>query len=356
MTENASTRDIGRIHNYVDYAAAMGFPYYLADGGWPGHIDIPELVRYAAERNVRIWLWEHSAHMRDPAEAEEKMRLWSSWGVVGLKIDFFESDRPERMAQYDMLAEKAARYRLMLNFHGATKPAGESRTWPHVLTREGVMGGEYLQNFSTYLPGGPDAAHHCTLLFTRNAAGPMDFTPVVYKTYLTGTTDCHQTALAVIFLSYIQHIGECAEVILDHATRPFLSALPADWDEGHLLEGYPASHVTMARRKGETWFIGGICARRARNARVDLSFLSDGDHELTLYSDDLSDLQPFDAAHGALPPPTEENCRWIDQQMQRPTAHQHDIHSVNVMTRTVRRGDVLTIPMSVNGGFAMMIR
>lgn len=356
MTENASTRDIDRIHDYVDYAAAMGFPYYLADGGWPGHIDIPELVRYAAGKEVQIWLWEHSAHMRDPAEAEAKMKLWSSWGIVGLKIDFFESDRPERMAQYDMLAEKAARYRLMLNFHGAAKPAGESRTWPHVLTREGVMGGEYLQNFSTYLPGGPDAAHHCTLPFTRNATGPMDFTPVVYKTYLTGTTDCHQTALAVIFLSYIQHIGECAEVIMDHVTRPFLSALPADWDEGLLLEGYPANHVTMARRKGETWFVGGICARRARNARVDLAFLSDGEHEMTLYQDDLGDLQPFDAATGALPPPTEADYRWIDQQMQRPTAHQHDLHTVSVTTKTVQRGDVLTIPMSVNGGFVMMIR
>lgn len=353
MTENDSTRDTRRIYQYVDYAAEMGFPYYLADGGWPGYVDIPALVQYARGKGVKIWIWEHSADMRDPAVAEEKVKLWASWGVVGLKIDFFESDRAERVAQYDMLAQLAARYRLMLNFHGATKPAGEIRTWPHVLTREGVMGGEYLQNFSTYLPGGPDAAHHCTLPFTRNAVGPMDFTPVLYDTYLTGTTDCHQTALAVIFLSYIQHIGESAENVLRNPCRPFLSQVPAAWDDGLLLEGYPANHVTMARRKGEEWFVGGICARRPRNATVDLSFLGEGEYTATLYRDDMSDIRPFDAARGALPAPDQALCDWIDAQRQRPTAHQHNMHLTCVETLAVTRHDVLTVPMCVNGGFVM---
>jgi alpha-glucosidase len=272
---------------------------------------------------------------------------------VGLKIDFFESDKAQRMAQYDMLAEMAATYRLMLNFHGATKPAGEIRTWPHVLTREGVMGGEYLQRYATYLPGGPDATHHCTLPFTRNAVGPMDFTPVVYNTYRTGTTDCHQTALAVIFLSYIQHIGEGAEHVLRNPCRPFLSRLPADWDEGILLEGYPASHVTMARRKGKDWFIGGICARRPRNAKVNLSFLGRGKYVATLYRDDMGDLRAFDAAIGALPAPDKGACEWLDAQRQRPTLGQHDLHRTLVETKAVNRADVLTVPMCVNGGFVM---
>ena len=99
MAENDSTRDPKRCREYVDYAAQMGFPYYLADGGWPGNVDIPELVKYAAERNVKIWLWEHSKDVRSPEIAEEKFKLWSSWGVVGVKIDFFESDRAERVKQ-----------------------------------------------------------------------------------------------------------------------------------------------------------------------------------------------------------------------------------------------------------------
>lgn len=356
MTENDSTRDPARCREYVDYAAEMGFPYYLADGGWPGHVDIPELVAYAAQRDVKIWIWEHCAAMRDPAVAEEKLSTWASWGVVGVKIDFFESDSPERMAQYDMLAELGARYRLMLNFHGATKPAGEIRTWPHVLTREGVMGGEYLQNFSTFLPGGPDAAHNCTLPFTRNAVGPMDYTPVLYDTYLTGTTDTHQTALMVIFTSYIQHVGEGRDSVLKNPCRPFLSAVPAAWDESRLLEGYPANYVTLARRSGDTWFVAGICARRPRSATFRLDFLPSAVYEAELYADDLSDLRPFDVANGALPAPDQALCKWIMASHQRPGLHQHNMHLVRIERFTVYWGDVLTIPLAANGGFAMILR
>lgn len=108
MTENLSPTDSKRQREYVDYAAAMGFEYSVDDGGWPGNVDIPELVRYADTKGVEIWIWEHSADMRDSKEAEEKMKLWPSWGVVGLKIDFFESDAPERVKQYEMLAQLAA--------------------------------------------------------------------------------------------------------------------------------------------------------------------------------------------------------------------------------------------------------
>ena len=112
MTENDSTKDPIRCREYVDYAAAMGFDYYLADGGWPGTVDIPELVKYAEEKGVKIWIWEHSAAIRSPEIAEEKLKLWASWGVVGVKIDFFESDGAHRVKQYDYLAEIAAKYKL----------------------------------------------------------------------------------------------------------------------------------------------------------------------------------------------------------------------------------------------------
>lgn len=356
MTENDSTRDPKRCREYVDYAAQMGFPYYLADGGWPGNVDIPELVKYAAERNVKIWLWEHSKDVRSPEIAEEKFKLWSSWGVVGVKIDFFESDRAERVKQYDYLARIAAKYRLMVNFHGAMKPAGEIRTWPHVLTREGVLGGEYLQNFSNILPMGPDAAHNCTLPFTRNAMGPMDYTPVCYRAYLTGTTDAHQTALTVIFTSYILHIGERAETVLAHPARPFLSKVPTAWDETRVLEAYPASFVTMARRKGEDWFAAGICARRPRNVRLELDFLEEGAaYTASLFADDLGDETPFDAAEGALPPADAALCAKLDAMPGRPALHAHDLHRMRVESFPVKKGDALDIPLAANGGFALML-
>ena len=356
MTENNSTRDINRIHTYVDYAAEMGFPYYLADGGWPGAIDIQELVKYCEERKVKLWIWEHCAAMHDYDTARAKMKLWKSWGVVGLKIDFFESEAQYRMTQYDMLAELGAEFELMLNFHGACKPAGEIRTWPHVMTREGVMGGEYLQNFSNFLPGGPDATHNCTLPFTRNAVGPMDYTPVVYRTYRTGTTDTHQTALLVIFTSYIQHIGESAEIVLANPCRPILSKIPAAWDETKLLEGDPGSFVTMARRKEDEWFMAAICALRPRNVDIQLDFLSEGViYEAELYCDDISDMLPFDVATGALPPPDERMAELLKNQNYRPTLHSHDIHKVALKHFKVQKGDGLFVPLSVNGGFAMRI-
>ena len=356
MTEHASGRDEKRQYDYVDFAAEMGWPYSVVDGGWPGYVDIPKLVKYAAEKNVGIWVWDHSAKMRDPKEAEEKMALWKSWGVVGMKIDFFESDSQKRTAQFGMLAELAAKYELMINFHGCMKPSGTIRVWPHVLSYEGVQGGEYLANFSSFTPGGPDAAHNCTLPFTRNLMGPMDYTPVCYESYITGTTDAHQTALPVIFLSYITHCGEGKEKVEKNVCKDFLKKLHTSWDEGKLLEGYPASYVTMARRKGDEWFVGGICARRPRNAEFALDFLDDAAYEAELYADDLSDLRPTDAAKGALGEMTPEIVSYLESLPSRPCQHQHDMHKTRVDRFTVRKGDVLTIPESANGGFALYLK
>ena len=356
MTEHSSGTDEQRQLDYVDFAAEMGWPYSVVDGGWPGHVDIPKVVDYAAKKNVKIWIWEHSARLRDPKKAEETLALWKSWGVVGLKIDFFESDSQKRIAQMGMLAELAAKYQLMLNFHGCTKPSGTIRVWPHVLSYEGVQGGEYLANFSSFTPGGPDAAHNCTLPFTRNLMGPMDYTPVCYESYITGTTDAHQTALPVIFLSYITHCGEGKEKVEKNVCKDFLKKLYTSWDEGKLLEGCPASYVTMARRHDEEWFVGGICARRPRNAEFTLDFLDEGIYEAELYADDLSDLRPTDAAKGALGEMTPEIVAFLEAQMSRPCQHQHDVHKTRVDHFTVRKGDRLMIPESANGGFALYLK
>ncbi len=356
MSEHDSASDPKRMRDYVDFAQEMGWPYSLVDGGWPGHVDIPELVRYAAPKGVKIWIWEHSRELRDPAVAEEKMKLWSGWGVVGLKIDFFESDSQERVSQFELLARLAAEYRLMLNFHGCLRPSGYSRVWPHILSYEAVQGGEYLDHFSSFTPGGPDAAHNCTLPFTRNAMGPMDYTPVCYRSYVTGTTDAHQTALPLIFTSYILHIGEKKENVESNPCAPFLKKLHTSWDETKLLEGYPASYVTMARRSGEEWFVGGICARRPRNSTVRLDFLTADTYEMELYRDDLSDLRPTDAAKDALGPMTPGIVARLESLPARPCQHQHDLHRVQVEKRTVRKGEILTIPESVNGGFALYLK
>ena len=355
MVENDSVFDAQRNRQYIDYSAKMGFPFYLADYLCAVSMDIPALVQYAKDRNIDLWIWDHRADISDPAVADEKMRKWASWGIVGIKIDFFESDGAECIAVYDMLARTAAKYRLMLNYHGATKPSGERRTWPHVMTREGVQGGEYLQNYSTFTPMGPDATHNCTLPFTRNAIGPMDYTPFIYKTYLTGTSDTHQAALLVIFLSYVQHVGERGEYVLESPLRDLISSLPASWDEGQLLEGSPGNYVTFARRHGDCWFVAGICARRPRSAQFDVSFLEEGTYSATLYADDLSDMNSFDVSMGALPPADEAICEKVAAFRERPSLHKHNMHLIQRKEMQISNCDRMSIPMTANGGFVLQI-
>lgn len=355
MSEDGAHRDPVKSREYVDFAAEMGFEYYLADGNWDQTIDMPALVAYGAERGVGIWVWAHSADMRDPAVAEEKLARWAAWGVVGVKIDFFESDKPSRIAQYDMLARLCAKHRLMINFHGCTKPAGEIRTYPHVLTREGVMGGEYFRNYSTFLPFGPDAMHNCTLPFTRNAIGPMDYTPVVYRTYPTGTSDAHQTALAVIFTSYVQNYGGNMREILDNPCREMLKRIPATWDESRLLEGYPGSHVTMAREKDGIWYLAGICAHRPRAARLALDFLPEGRYTAHLCTDDFVDRLSFDGPIGAVAEPDAAMCRALDGMRKRPEHHSHNLQLTKFDRIDVKKGDILQVPMVAGGGFVAIL-
>ncbi len=355
MTEPSSPGNFERQKDFVDLAANMGWPYSLDDGGWKrGEVDIPALVEYGKEKGVGIWIWEHRRAFMDKKVADETLALWKSWGVVGVKIDFFESDTKERIALYDTLAELCAKHKLMVNFHGASKPAGEIRRWPHVMTREGVMGGENYQFRSHYYVQ-PTARHNCMLPFTRNAVGPMDFTPTTYRSYKSGTTDTHQTALPVVFTSYVTHIGESPEPIYDTPCSAFLKGLPTAWDESKLLEGEPQSYVTMARRKGDNWWIGGICATRSRTATVDLSFIGDGEYKATLYQDGLQDCTAVDVPIGAKEPISKEQYEIWEKDTGRPNCYFHDTHLCDISEFTATKDTVLDIPCVLDGGFALKL-
>ena len=353
MTDSVGT--YAREKEFIDLCAEMGWPFYTVDGGWDVRgWDMPGLVRYAKDRGVELWMWAHRRSLTDPEVAEEKFRLWASWGIVGLKIDFFESDSRERTRLYDMLSALGEKYHLMLNFHGASKNSGEIRRWPHVLSREGVMGGENYQHYATEYFVQTTARHNVMLVFTRNVVGPMDYTPTTYETYRTGSTDCHQTALPLVFTSYITHIMENPEVIRRHPASAFLKGMPTTWDESVLLEGQPDVYATMARRKGNDWWVAGINARVSRFAEVDLSFLDEGEYMATLYQDGMEDLRTVDAPIGALPPTPKE---WYPQwdAGSRPTSHQHDLHLVDISRFPVNRGTKLRVPCVQDGGFCLKL-
>ena len=356
MTETESPGNFLRQKDFIDLAAKMGWPYCLVDGGWQRHhVNIPALVEYGKKKGVGIWVWEHQHTFKDRRWTNEFFHRLNVWGVVGVKIDFFESDTRERIAKYDMLAQAAADYHLMLNFHGASKPTGIMRQYPHVLSYEGVMGGENFQNYATEYFVQTTARHNCTLPFTRNAVGPMDYTPSTFGTYRTGTTDCHQAALPVIFVSYITHIAESPEVLEGHPCAEFLKGLPAAWDESHLLEGQPGCYVTFARRKETTWYVAGICAVRSRTSTVKLDFLDDGEYKATLYQDGMDDLHAVDVPRGAMPPIEKEQYDKWEELVSRPTSHMHDLRLADISTFTVTKGQTLEIPCLQDGGFALKL-
>jgi len=274
---------------YIDYTASMGWEYMTIDAGWEkNELPVVEAVKYADTKGVGIWLWAHSRNFREEETVRSKLSLWASWGIKGVKIDFFESDSQNMINAYDLIAEVAAENKLMVNYHGSTKPSGERRRWPHILTREGVMGAEYLGSDWSWCemhPIGPTAEHNCTLPFTRNAVGHMDYTPVAFTKSQKRTSCAHQVATAVIFESHIQHLCDSRDVYSKSLAKEFLMAVPVTWDDTLLIEGYPGRYVTMARKKGNDWYIGAITSISGKNLELKLDFLDEGEYEATIYED-----------------------------------------------------------------------
>ncbi len=267
---------------YVDFAAKMGWEYYLCDAGW--QIDwLEQLIAYARTKNVGIFVWAHHRDVLTDDDREHNLGRWADLGVQGVKVDFFDSDSQEKIRVYDALARTTAERKLLLNYHGATKPSGERRRWPHLLTREGVYGAEYYRNHE-----GPTAEHNCTLPFTRNAVGPMDYTPVTYSKARHATTLTHQLALPVVFESPLQHWSEGVEGFEAYGEDAvaFFRACPTTWDESRLIEGYPGQWVVVARRKDAAWFVGAISAQtRERTVTLALTFLPRRPHQALVYQD-----------------------------------------------------------------------
>ncbi|MEO6085199.1 MAG: glycoside hydrolase family 97 catalytic domain-containing protein [Umezawaea sp.] len=262
--------------DYVDYAAAHGWPYALVDAGW--YFDpnwdydptwettswIPQLIAYAKARNVKILLWIHFDELDTAQERASRLALFERWGVAGVKIDFMDSESQDRFRWYDDVLADTAEHHLLVNFHGSTLPHGIQRTWPHVMTMEAVHGGEKTSNLTT--------AHLTALPFTRNVPGSMDYTPMAWHRPSRPTSDAHELALAVVFESGLQNF---AGRVADYAARPeaerFLDQVPTVWDETRLLAGTPADSAVFARRSGDRWFIGAGYSGAARTAHVPLA-------------------------------------------------------------------------------------
>ena len=272
---NHGSNDYNIISKYVDLAVALRLPYVLIDAEWDEMKDgktIEDAVAYARSRNVKPIIWYNSTvgwidgapgpkyRLNKPEDREKEFAWCESIGVAGVKIDFFSGDNRMNMDYCIDLLESAARHHLLVNFHGATIPRGWQRTYPNLLSTEGVYGAEWYNNVPTFTDKA--ACHNATLPFTRNVIGPMDYTPCAFSDsqHPHITTHAHELALTVLYESGLQHLADRPESFLaqPEAVRRFFGLLPTVWDDTRLLSGYPGESVVMARRSGKTWFVAGI--------------------------------------------------------------------------------------------------
>ena len=299
---------------YIDFSSRNKFEFLLIDGGWQASlprpagqagsahgglsntqsvpaIDIPMLVAYAKSKNVRVWVITQSHDMRGE-QLDIALAQYEKWGLAGVKTDFIDRTDQWIMNWYRTFAKKAAEHHIMVDFHGASKPDGSARTYPNVMTREGVMGAEYNRWSARVTP-----RHNVTLAFTRMLAGPMDYTPggfgnVTREDFAPRTTApvvmhtrAHATALFVVFESGLQMVADSPDAYDGQKELDFLKAVPAAWDETRVLNGVPPKFITIARRRGNEWFVGSITDWDSRELDVPLSFLGSGAYNAEIYAD-----------------------------------------------------------------------
>lgn len=277
---------------FIDYAADMGWRYTLIDAFWDqqiGYERLQELVDHARSKNVKILVWYNSAgdwntaphtprHLMLTRESRlrefERMR---QIGIAGLKVDFFGGDGQSVIQYYQDILEDAARFGLLMNFHGATLPRGWHRTYPNLMTMEAIRGMEFV-TFDQ--KNAEDEPTHATMLpFTRNVFDPMDFTPVVLdriRNIERRTSSAFELATSVLFTSGIQHYAEIPEGMAKAPAfvREFMRGVPSIWDDVKFLAGEPGKFVVLARRSGKRWYLAGINGERtARDVTLDLASL-----------------------------------------------------------------------------------
>ncbi len=293
--------------HYIDFASRYGIEYVILDEGWAVNgkadlfqvvpeIDLPMLVNYAKERNVGIILW--AGYYAFDRDMEHVCQHYSQMGVKGFKVDFMDRDDQIVTDFYRRTAEMCARYHLVVDFHGAFKPAGLNRTYPNVLNFEGVFGLEQMRWAGLEWD---QMRYDCEIPFIRQAAGPMDYTQGAmlngcrnsfhpsWNEPMSQGTRCHQLALYIVLESPLNMLCDSPT---NYEKEPdytrFVAEIPTVWDETCVLQGEVGEYIVTARRKGDTWYIGGITNWTERDVNVDISQLGISFCVVELYRDGVN--------------------------------------------------------------------
>ncbi|MFA6448202.1 MAG: glycoside hydrolase family 97 catalytic domain-containing protein [bacterium] len=274
---------------YVDAANQLGFEYVLVDEGWkkwsaPGkdfYGVMADLAGYAKGKSVGIWVWTHYSDIIDPDARDKHFSRLAEIGVVGNKIDFMDSESQKMLRFYDACRRDAAKRHLMVNFHGANKPTGETRAWPNEMTREGIRGFEYRS-----LP----LSHLTTLPFTRFLAGHADFTPMHFsRAWMGSSTRMHQLAMGFILGSPVEFFGGSPKDFLRSPAVDIIKTMPTVWDETVALPPTEIGKtVAFALRSGETWYVAILNGDFRRTIDFKLDFLNEGNFAMEALQDSSS--------------------------------------------------------------------
>ncbi len=332
------------IKQYIDFASEMGWPYMLVDWQWYGkfnvpeaditkwapQIDMPEIIRYAGSKKVKIIVWLYSSDVNKNSAYKKAFPLYKDWGIAGIKIDFMDRDDQQMVNWYHDIIKCAADNHLMVDFHGAYKPDGIIRTWPNMITREGVMGNEYYKFSDKMSP-----EHNVKLAFTRMLAGQMDYTPGAFLNVtrqqfknqtptVVWNTRAAELSKFVIYESPLTVVCDHPLNILNQPGADFLKVVPTVWDDIKFIGGYPGDYVAIAKRSGDEWFLGIMNNRQGKSVDIKLDFLPQGDYIAETWADTRkSDNDPTD---------------------------------IKVSKRSLKAGGSLKLTMADNGGFVAVFR
>ncbi len=262
---------------FIDFAAEYNLEYFLIDAGWYGdhrnpnedittcipEIDMKALVEYGSKKNVDILVWVNWKSLDN--QMEDAMALYEKWGIKGIKIDYMNRDDQKMVDFYHRTLQKAAKHKLLIDFHGAYKPTGIRRTYPNMMTREGIYGLEMSRGGTNVTP-----EHNVTIPFTRMLLGPMDYTPggflnVKRKDYIPGNhpptvfgTRAHQLAMYVVYESPLQMVSDWPGAYRGTKGGEFLKSVPASWDKTITIDGKIGDYIILARKSGQKWYMGAM--------------------------------------------------------------------------------------------------
>jgi alpha-glucosidase len=285
---------------YIDFAAKYSLQYVILDEGWyklgnvlevVPEINMEELTAYAREKNVGIVLWVVWKSLDD--QLIPALDQYAKWGIKGIKVDFMQRDDQLLINFYHKVSRETAKRKMLVDFHGGQKQITMTRTWPNMISGEGVRGMEWSKWSADSEP-----KHNVTLPFTRMFLGPMDYTPGAMRNATKATfapifeqpmalgTRCHQLAMYVVFESPLQMLADSpSNYLREPEAMEFLAPIPSTWDETKVLDARIADYVLVARRNGKDWYLGAMTDWTARELEVDFSFLPDGNFWLDAYQD-----------------------------------------------------------------------